>query len=531
MASEKLEDRAAAIAVVVAAGDFKSAYSLADALRSHCPRTRELAADAIRQLTEAHITHREPGIRPEEASDFHSCTKRLGEVLKTVVESWESHLRPEALEAALWMIGAVEKPLAEKLSRVPNRIVHMLTGILERATDPRLAGFVVWSLSRSELKGTAAKAISRATPPGFLNAIVDELWSLGDPEVAKSFHGVHESSRFEQLAVEDRNISSEKAAAIVRMISCAGGPRDRNVARLCALGERAGEQVQRAVLWQLVGDESAQATQALQVIASRSQDARANIAARECHRRQYRDGTTPIRRKGDDTPGPLRDALNRFIEEHDRLSIEERDALVAEFKTLGPDLVFQLERKLESPQAADRARTIRVLKTLGQISPFLTRLYQCARDADPAVRSAALTILGDDSGAASLRLLRDALNDPDSRVQAAAIESLERRGIEHASQSVRGKLGSRNSRVRANAIKALWKLEIHQALQELDRMLADESAPHRVSALWVVERLGLRQVLERLGKMAVADPDPHVRLRARRVLEGLRMPREAGART
>ncbi len=524
--SEKFEDRAAVISVVVALKNYKSVHSLADALRSHCARTRELAADAIRQLTEAHIARREGGISPADAADFHLCGQRLGEVLQTVIKTWETHLQVSLLEAALWMIESVEEVLTEKLSQIPNRIGHAVEGILDQAGDPRLAAFVVRALSHAELRATAAKTISQTKDAAFIAAVANEMWLLADTHIERGFHVVQETPGFEQWMTSDCHSMPETTAAAVRMIFCSGEPHDRVIARLSAIAEQGSEQTRRAVLWQLVADESSHSTQALSLIASRANDPRSVIATRECNRRQSRDGAPINPKVADGASTPVRRALDRFIEEHDRLSPEDRASLAQQFKSLGPDLVKQLERKLDSTRSGDRVGTIRAIRTLGLVPTFLTRFYRCAHDTDALVRSAALNVLEEDNSPTAVRLIRDALNDPDPRVQATAIELLERLGTEKVSLPIRSKLGSPNNRVRANAIKALWKTEMQNASQELDKMLKDDSAQHRISALWVVERLKVRQILEHLTSMSRTDSDLRVRSRARRVLDGLGVHKE-----
>jgi|CXWL01.1.fsa_nt_gi HEAT repeat protein len=524
--SEKFEDRAAAISVVVAVKDYKSAHSLADALRSHCARTRELAADAIRQLAEAHIARRERGISPADAADFDQCAQRLGEVLQTTVKNWESHLHVPVLEAALWMIDSVEEVLAEKLSHVPNRIGHAVQSILNRAGDPRLAAFVVRAISHAELRAAAAKTISQASDATFIAALASEMWLLADTRIEQGFHGVHDAAGFEQWLVNNQPSRPEGTAGAVRMICSSGGPRDGVIARLSAIAEQGSEPTRQAVLWRLVADETPHSTQALSLIASRANDPRSVIAVRECNRRQSREGAPLNKKAADGESTPVRKALDRFIEEHDRLSPEDRSSLAGQFKSLGPDLVKQLERKLENPRSGDRAGTIRAIRTLGLVPTFLPRIYRSARDTDPSVRSTALNVLDGDNSPTAVRLLRDALNDPDPRVQATAIEVLERMGVEKVSLPIRAKFESTNNRVRANAIKALWKVEMQKASQELEKMLKDNSAHHRLSALWVVERIKARPIMERLMAMSRSDPDPRVRSRARRVLEGLGVHKE-----
>lgn len=523
--SPRFEDRAAAIAAVLAAKDYKSAHSLADALRSHCTRTRELAADAIRTLTESHLARRDHGVSPAEAADFHLCARRLGEVLQNVVKNWEAHLHTGVLEAALWMIESVEEVLGEQLGRLPNRIAQPVNAILSRSNDSRLAPFVVRALSHAGLRAAAAAKISQARDPDFIAAIFDEIWLLSDPQIEHAFRSISQVPGFEQRIASNPSSDSIATAAAVRMFCCLGGPRDLSIARMSAIADQAAEPVRRAILWELVADESSLATQALCLIAARTNDPRSVIAARECQRRQSREGASPGPGVAS-PPTPVRKALDRFIEEHDRLSPEERASLSERLKSLGPELVNQLERKLESARSSDRTGTLRAIQTLGLVQALLPAIYRAARDPDSLVRSTALSALNQDNSPTALRLLRDALNDPDPRVQATAIEALEHLGIEKSAGPVHDKCGSRNNRVRANAIKALWNIESKNAAHALENMLKDASADHRLSALWVVERMRVRNIVEILTAMSGSDPDARIRARAIRVMNSLGIKKE-----
>lgn len=507
--SETLADRSAAIVVIVAARDFKSLPLLTDALRSHCPRTRELAGNAIKAMTHIHLLDRN-GLR----------ARRLGEVLSAMLATWEAHHHPGALEAALWMIEQTEPALADALHRASARITPALKTLLDHPADPRLAPFALRALGHPELRAHAIRALSQARDETFIGALLDEMWLFDDPQCARTLHGIREWDGLQQKMVELGRTTPTRMAAAVRAVTECGVAEGAAATKLAVLGDQPGESLQRAALWQLVGDESNAATQALQVLASRTSDTRSAVALREVARRERRNPASHRAQAGGGID-PLHKALNRFVDEHEHLTAEERSVISRQLATFGPELMKALERKLHSPLAYERVATIHALRALNAEQALSSKLYACCHDPDSMVRLAALRALDGDAGATATRLLRDALNDPEPRVQAAAIELLEKRGIERTTRPVGDKLRSPHNRVRANAIKALWTTQAREAAVALERMLKEPSAPHRISALWVVERLRIREILTTLVDMERNDPDESVRVRARRVLRGL----------
>jgi len=521
--STVFEERAAAIEAIASAHDDRSAYLLVDALRAQCPRTRELAAGAIRRLTEALIARRHAGINPDEASDYHECAARIADVLGAVVQFWEVHLHTEALVAALWMIESVEAVLLKKMRQPQGRIVHALTEILKAASDPRMAGFALRALAIPELRAAAVQALTRACDPGFVRALVEESWLLGDTEIERGCRWVRDASPIRDWIVETVGWDARLATRAVRWIDSTGGPREKTLALLREMSNADAEELRRAVVWRLVEDDTAGATELLTTIAARSHDAVGEIAARECRRRSPSAPIGAARSPAAlaETRTPAARAFDRFFEEFDHLTPPERRALARDLSAAVPDLAQRLAAKLDAPNPLAQAAALRMLPHFGLVSALTDRVYRCANDVDALVRGAALSLLNELAGPTSQRLLRAALNDPDARVQATAIETLERLDAGEHKVPIGRKLDASDNRVRANAIKALMHVELGRAGAALLDMLEDQSGAHRVSALWVVERLRLQSVVERIAKMSRDDHDPRVRARARRTLRQL----------
>ncbi len=184
--SPALSDRLSAIELIVRSRAYKLVYLLADAVRAQCPQTREQAAGAIWQMAD-HLLgdggNARPRGRPHAApagsvSRHEQCTQ-LARAVGRAVLGWELHFRPEVIEAAIRLGDWVELDIRKKLQEPRTRIAHMLGELLERASHPQIAGFVLRALAIPELRAAAVRAISRTEDRAFIRALVDHTWCVG----------------------------------------------------------------------------------------------------------------------------------------------------------------------------------------------------------------------------------------------------------------------------------------------------------------------------------------------------------------
>jgi HEAT repeat protein len=493
--SSAMEDRSAAIELIVAGGDTRLAYLLSDALGSACPRTREIAALSLHDLTRRTLEAIDAA-PPSDRAKLAACADHLGEALRAAVLRWETHFQPKALEAALWLIDRVEPAIAAKLREPHAKIAHMLGEMLSAAADPWLAAAVLRALAMPELRSSASRAVKRANTPRFMRALLHEAWVLADLDIDHGLRWVHEGPWLDAWAAELYALDDSDAARLPQMLGCLGGVPERKMQRFRAMLDAPRAAVRREVLWRLVADSSEAATTLLQLLASRTEDELARVADRECRRRQRRAGGTGVTKPAEDVAGTTDGNVPP-----DRRSAAQR-----------------VREKLNSQDALDRGKGLRMARKLALTSELAQEFYRLANDRDRVVRAAAISALTDLPGPTTTRILRAALNDPDDRVQANAIEALDRLNIQTCMESIRPKLGSDSSRVRANAVRALLRAEVREAGGVLLDMLEDPSQAQRISALWVIERLRLRSVLHRVMEMSRADADERVRRRAARIL-------------
>jgi len=520
-ASTTFEDRAGAIELIRVSGDGKLAYLLADAVRSSCHRTRELAAQALGEVTGRMVDGLQNIAQAPGVTSLHTQADALAEALRVAVQRWELHFQPKVLEAALWMGDRVEDAIREKLQEPATKVAHALCELIEAGSDPRMAGAVLRSLAIPVLRPSAARALARSDKPAFLRALARQGWLLADPEIEHGCRWVHEGPWGDGWLGQVRQLAESEAAAAVRLLGVTGGTPEWKIERFRGLLDDRRAEVRRAVLWQAIGDPSKQATDLLTLIAARTGDDTAEIAARECRRRRPANvasiGGTEIVSAAEGRAG-AGDAFEAFFAEFSRLTSAEKSMLAGQMKGSITGLAERVRAKCASPNPIERSRAVRVAKALGLLQDIADEVYQLAHDREAVVRSTAVGALMELPGPTTIRILRNAVNDPDGRVQANAVEALDRLNVEDRVPYLKAKLNSPHSRVRANAVRALLRVELREAGEVLLDMLEDPSEAHRLSALWVIERMRLRSVLHRILEISHDDPDDRVRQRAHRVV-------------
>jgi HEAT repeat protein len=476
------------------------------------PIVRERAALALRAMT-ARVLDRVEGCQTvEQEPERQKSVECLVEALRAAVLSWEIHLRPEAVEAALWMGEWLEGTIRQKLQQPRTRIAPVLNELLKTTSDPRLAGFVLRALAIPELRSAAAHAIRTADDPTFIRALLSETRLLADPEIERGCRRIREvrwpHNRFDELL----ELDPARLTGAVRLIGATGASPEWKISFYRDLASAGNDQVRKAVVLGLVNDAGEAAGRFLALMSCRRSDPLAQIAARELRRRQAEGPTVHASAESGDPNSPPRPNRKR------RVDGPRAGAWGSDRRTANADPLAQARARLASPRAYDRTEALQVVRARELTPNLAEEIYRLAHDPDSVVRGLAVAMLEELPGATSRRVVRAAVDDPDERVQANAIEVLDRWDIADRVGCTEPKLESSNNRVRANAIKSLLRLESRKAGNSLLDMLEDTSPAHRLSALWVVGRLKLRAVDRRVRELSSGDPHERIRRRARRVL-------------
>lgn len=552
MAATDPTDRRIAIDFIVAAGDTRSSYLLAEALRHKDKRTREQCAAALLRLTEACL-HEQQQIRAraesctptsaghetdgDEGGSMGARLDELAAALGEAIRAWDAHLQPAVLQAALLLMDRTEPALRCKLADAHSRFAQAAVNCLESGHDPRLAGAVLRATAIAELRSAAGNCLVRARQRSFIDAVLAESWLLADPAIEHGCRWVRMDHWDKEWIGSLLHAIPEMAAQGMRLVAAAGGSQNGKYGLYRELLSRGGEGLRRAVFWRLTADPSESSTHLLTALAARHDDELAEAARRECRRRELDSGViraaetvSVVMAAHATTPSAgLSHAASTECSPRVRSNSAGPEYLAEPVPAVAPRSIREL---LHSPAPLDRILGLQGMNRTADAFEHADTVYRLCSDGDPAVRAAAVAALERLPGPTALRILRQSLNDPESRVQANAIEALDVIGVAERARLVSSKLNSADNRVRANAIKTCLRAEMHQAAEALLDMLNSPSPAHRTAALWVVEQLRLASVRPRLAEMMEQDDDAGVRERARtalRTLSAVRQSAGAGA--
>jgi HEAT repeat protein len=513
--------RQAAISLVARSGRSRLAYLLASVLAQACPRSRDHAAGTLLKLVDRYFRHRgrpdaDPSnpSRPQQARD-------LAAAIEQALACWDAHFRTEVITLAMWMAGPLEPAILARLADPRARLLHPFNELLTRDPDPRKAAYLLLALRCPGLHARAARWIANCRHNVVMVALLDEMWRLADPEVARALSWVQRLAWLEEGIDPLLGLDQKRAEAAAAFIAATGLPNEQKVNLLAQMAASEQSHLATAALWKLVENLTPPATNALRCLVKRGRESLACVAARELHRRG-RAGLAPPTSPGAaeaDLRQPNLVSFDAYWAVFDDLDRDRQVELGQYIRASLPDFNRHLRARLASGDPADRLRAAMIVRTLKLHAQEDTRLYRLAHDPDPMVRGAAIAALQGLDTRVARRILRQAMHDPDCRVQANAVEALDVLEAGPDGREFRAKMDSADNRIKANAILALLKLEVAEAVDALIAMLDHESRRHRLSALWVIECLQLKSVADRLIRMARGDPDPHVRSKATTVLE------------
>ncbi len=523
IASPLFEQRASAMELIARSDTGRLAYLLDEALRSRDPRTRELAAAGIHQMTLSWRRRLDTDSPGEARAGLASQGDGLADAVGSAVRRWESHLQPKVLDAALLLGDRVEPIILRKLSARRSHLSRSLQVALASAYQANQAGAVLRSLAIPDLRTSAAQSILRGTGNELLRGVLGESWLLADPRIERGCRWVQYRSWVHNAVRVVSELDASSIAGAVRFLSSIGGPHDRRLALLKELVQSPSEEAREAAVWTLVHDPTDPATDLLTVIAARPGDSAARMAENEVRRRRGRTAEDePKSRPTSPTVGAvaLPDLWERFWNQFDdpnAFDLENRETIDA-VRRRAADVVNLLSAKFASAEPLNRVRALRVAARLGLVKHVEPWVLRAAFDPDAVVRSIAVGLVAELQGPTVRRILERALDDPDDRVQAGAIEAIDRLQLPDRVRLLEPKLDSQHPRVRANAVKALLCLELPRAAETLLAMLDDEFSAHRLSGLWVVEKLRLPSLRARVEQIRDHDPDRRVRRRAGQLL-------------
>jgi HEAT repeat protein len=254
------------------------------------------------------------------------------------------------------------------------------------------------------------------------------------------------------------------------------------------------------------------------------------MAARELVRRRPADYENMLLQLMTAAPPSVRRVVSRaigqvgfdqFWQRYDRLDRPTRQQAGRAMLKILPDALQRLQRRLGAGAPEQRIKAMQMAQELGLADELREPLVQLCTDANPRLRSKAVSVLGDVRAVPSDVLVDRLVNDTDPRVRANAIEVMEQRPQAQLLPVLTQRARAMNSRERANAIKALHGMKVGAAGGQLILMLRDTRPEHRISALWALRQIGWWQLINEVGRVAKEDENLRVRRYALGVLKNV----------
>jgi HEAT repeat protein len=254
----------------------------------------------------------------------------------------------------------------------------------------------------------------------------------------------------------------------------------------------------------------------------------ARIATREIIRRRPADFENTMLQRLSSAPDSVRRVIGRAVGQsgfeqfwgrYDKLEKPIRKQAGKAMLKLLPDSIPRLIRKLNSGPIEQRFKAMQMIQELKLAENVVEPLLGLCTDANPRLRSRAVSLLADVPHLAPDPLIERLLVDTDARVRANAIEVLETRHRDAFVPILIQRARAGTNRERANAIKVMHKLRMNVFGGSLHAMLNDPRPEHRISAMWALKSTGWWNLISEVGRMAKTDPDMKVRRYAISVLK------------
>ncbi|MBN2561783.1 MAG: HEAT repeat domain-containing protein [Phycisphaerae bacterium] len=552
--SSNSQTRLNTLEIIRRSGSLRLGYLVAFAIHDGSPKVRAEAAGALQQLAKKHCQNyaETTGALRDATEPDGSLSHAIVQTLKLLrderrylvtaiqeaLHSYESHYRPEVIEAAMFLADELESDLFEHSTLKRGKLTHAMHEVYTGTVSPGLVPFTYVALCYPELRRRIVSALATNKSTGFFAEFIRHHWLARDPAIRKNLIAVRSLAWLKDGLDAAFSLPEDVAAMAPAWLLHLGLPSEQKVALLLNFLLIDSPPVNRAAVWALVNINTPASTLALQGLLDHDDAHVAKTAQREIENREHRQDKL-IRKPPKDRPeawvrllhkANLAEDFDDIWRHFDRLHPAQSKAAGHYAPKHVPGFMTQTQVKLLSPHALDRLRALRLVITLHVADKFQNDIFAMANDSVPEIRAVTMTALGHIGDATSRRILERAINDDsDSAVQAAAIDALDHLGARQRADVIAPKTDSENPDVRASAIRALLRLHIPQAAAALISMLQDQRPEHRCAALWIVDQLRLVTVLPRLLEMEATDGDTRIARIAKHV--GKRLKRLQGSST
>lgn len=535
MRSSSSQTRQNTLKIVRQSGNPRLAYLAGHAIHDGSPRVRGEAATTLLSLTDQHCrNHIETTAMLREAVEHDGSLCRTASqtlqllreerqflitTLREVSNHYESHHRPEVLEASMLLAHEFEGSLFGHSTVQRATLIRTMINILGASLPPRFAPFVYVAMCYPELRRKIVPRIAACHDSEFFTEFIQWHWLTRDPRIRKHLVAIRKIAWLESGLDAAFDLPTEVAAMTPAWLLSLGLTNEQKVENLKNFLIVDSPRANRAAAWALTEIRTPTSTTALEALLDHEDAAIQNIAKIELDSRCRAGQHRQEKQRRHDRPqawsrllerAGLNEDFNDFWRNFEQVHPEQARIAGHYVFQFVPDFETEVRLKLASTQTVHRIRSLRLITALSLCEQFQRDIFACANDKSAEVRTAAIVAMGRLGGETSRRILERALNDERPVVQAAAIDALDRMEARHRSELVAPKTESEDADVRAAAVRCLLKMQEPTAVTGLFEMLQDARSEHRCAALWIADELKLTAILSHIIKIAQCDPDRRI---------------------
>ncbi len=557
----EVQTRLNTLQIIRASENLRLAYLVALAMHDGAAKVRAGAAITLLELSERYsATYAETTSALRETADHDvAVMKPVVETLKMLreerqylltalrdtLESYESHHRPEILDATMIHADELEDALFKnstlKRGKLTHAMLEILSDVFTEGSTTRTGGsapyasFVYVALRYPELRRRVTTLLSNHHDVDFFVEFIRRGWLARDPGNRRHLISVRLLAWLGDGFEPAFTLPPDVAVMLPGWLSSFGLPADQKVAILQNFLLIDNPEANRAAIWALIRIHTPASTLALQgALEHESLSVRRMAEFELAHRRRLEH--RQVHHARNDRPPEWAQLLERvgISEDFEDLWRKFEGLHPAQAQLAGrfaPEFIEgwspHVQNKVMDSHPAERLRAVRFIAALRLSDRFRKDLFSLANDPIPEIRAAAMSALTGVGEATSRRILERGLSDDSPVVQAAAIEALDSMGALKSPGSLLPKTDSEDAGVRAAAIRALLKMHIPQSAIALVTMMHDPRVEHRCTALWIVDQMRLSAISARVRDLAEHDKDPRVARTAQQVLRRLKRRRSA----
>ncbi|HEX2974102.1 MAG TPA: HEAT repeat domain-containing protein, partial [Tepidisphaeraceae bacterium] len=459
--------------------------------------------------------------------------QQLAEAILSGMLRYDTHLRPEVVEACMWFEPYLGERFWEILRQPRSRLTRLVGDLLHSSHEPPSAYFLVQAMASQELRPVAVKAITERRDVAWFTGVLRgvEIWQAC-PKIRKSWGFIKAIHCLDAVDAKVWPVLG-RSAALPILIYASNLPQERKGEVLANLWRMGAPDCRQQVLME-AGRDVEWGLPLLRATLSESPDAQeVRMSAYQLRQMNYEGLAGELARRLSLPNDPAATELAGLAAEEifwrlwtrfDQIKEERRAVAMGVLKRFADQLRPRLRVHLASVSSSVRVRSVRMVGMLGLVDELWRDVLAVAQDQNSRPRAAAVRLLGRSNRPEMMERLRAALDDPDGRVQANAVEAIDEAGWPDRLALIVPKLHSENNRVRANAARALARAGDEKASEVLTAMLQDGRMEYRMTAIWTINAIGAGLWIRRLKELAAGDSSSAVRRFAQAVCRSVSEP-------